>query len=59
MKVQQFDNYFGRKIAVDASMHIYQFLVVVGRVGDQTLTNDTGEITSHLQASRWLELCST
>ena len=27
----RFDNYFGRKIAVDASMHIYQFLVVVGR----------------------------
>lgn len=28
---RRFDNYFGRKIAVDASMHIYQFLVVVGR----------------------------
>jgi hypothetical protein len=24
---QKFDNYFGRKIAVDASMHIYQFMV--------------------------------
>jgi XPG N-terminal domain len=24
---QKFENYFGRKIAVDASMHIYQFLV--------------------------------
>ena len=27
LKEQKFDNYFGRKIAVDASMHIYQFLV--------------------------------
>jgi len=26
-KETQFDSYFGRKIAVDASMHIYQFLV--------------------------------
>lgn len=27
MKEQKFENYFGRKIAVDASMHIYAFLV--------------------------------
>lgn len=26
-KETKFDNYFGRRIAVDASMHIYQFLV--------------------------------
>lgn len=26
MKEQKFDNYFGRKIAVDASMHIYAFM---------------------------------
>jgi hypothetical protein len=26
-KEQKLENYFGRKIAVDASMHIYQFLV--------------------------------
>ena len=26
-KEQKFENYFGRKIAIDASMHIYQFLV--------------------------------
>lgn len=29
MKEQKFENYFGRKIAVDASMHIYSFLVSV------------------------------
>ena len=27
MKERKFENYFGRKIAVDASMHIYAFLV--------------------------------
>lgn len=26
---QKYDNYFGRKIAIDASMHIYQALVRV------------------------------
>lgn len=49
IKEQQFNNYFGRKIAVDASMHIYQFLAVVGRQGDQLLSNEAGEVTSHLQ----------
>ncbi|KAL6784452.1 RAD2 [Auxenochlorella protothecoides x Auxenochlorella symbiontica] len=49
MKEQKFENYFGRKIAVDASMHIYAFMVVVGRTGDQTLTDEAGNVTSHLQ----------
>lgn len=49
IKDQKFENYFGRKIAVDASMHIYAFLVVVGRTGDQMLTNEAGDVTSHLQ----------
>jgi len=49
IKEQDFKNYFGRKIAVDASMHIYQFLAVVGRQGDQLLSNEAGEVTSHLQ----------
>jgi hypothetical protein len=30
-------------------MHIYQFLIVVGRQGDQLLSNEAGEVTSHLQ----------
>lgn len=29
-KEQKFEDYFGRKIAIDASMHIYQFLVSGG-----------------------------
>eukprot|EP00252_Welwitschia_mirabilis_P015842 TRINITY_DN35224_c0_g1_i1.p1 TRINITY_DN35224_c0_g1~~TRINITY_DN35224_c0_g1_i1.p1 ORF type:complete len:395 (-),score=81.55 TRINITY_DN35224_c0_g1_i1:82-1266(-) len=49
MKEQKFESYFGRKIAIDASMSIYQFLIVVGRVGTETLTNEAGEVTSHLQ----------
>ncbi len=36
IKQDQMKNYFGRKVAVDASISIYQFLVVVGRVGEQT-----------------------
>lgn len=39
--------YFGRKIAIDASMCIYQLLVAV-RHGTDNLTNDDGMITSHL-----------
>jgi flap endonuclease-1 len=50
MKEQKFENYFGRKVAVDASMHIYSFLVVIGRTSEQQgLTSESGELTSHLQ----------
>jgi len=40
-------NYFGRKIALDASMCLYQFLIAVRQDGNQ-LTNEAGEVTSHL-----------
>lgn len=43
----EFKNYFGRKVAIDASMSIYQFLIQV-RSGGENLTNDAGETTSHL-----------
>ncbi|XBJ27040.1 hypothetical protein VPH35_004366 [Triticum aestivum] len=49
MREQKFESYFGRRIAVDASMCIYQFLIVVGRTGMETLTNEAGDVTSHLQ----------
>ncbi|XP_030956959.1 flap endonuclease 1 isoform X2 [Quercus lobata] len=49
MREQKFETYFGRKIAIDASMSIYQFLIVVGRSGTEMLTNEAGEVTSHLQ----------
>lgn len=47
MKEQEIKNYFGRKVAVDASMCIYQFLIAVRQDGNQ-LMNDDGETTSHL-----------
>uniref|UniRef100_A0A7N0VID6 Flap endonuclease 1 n=1 Tax=Kalanchoe fedtschenkoi TaxID=63787 RepID=A0A7N0VID6_KALFE len=48
MKQQKFESYDGRQIAIDASLSIYQFLIVVGRNGTDTLTNEAGEVTSHL-----------
>lgn len=39
--------YFGRKVAIDASMSIYQFLIAVRSDGN-VLTNEAGETTSHL-----------
>ncbi|KAG0472124.1 hypothetical protein HPP92_016670 [Vanilla planifolia] len=49
MKEETLGSYVGQKIAIDASMSIYQFLISVGRVGTRTLTNEAGEVTSHLQ----------
>lgn len=39
---------FGRKIAIDASMCLYQFLIAVRQQDGNMLTNDDGETTSHL-----------
>jgi len=47
MKDNEIKNYFGRKVAIDASMSIYQFLIAVRSDGQQ-LTNEAGETTSHL-----------
>ncbi|UJR28783.1 hypothetical protein I4U23_010009 [Adineta vaga] len=47
IKEGEIKNYFGRKIAIDASMSIYQFLIAVRQNGE-TLTNESGETTSHL-----------
>ncbi|TYG57413.1 hypothetical protein ES288_D08G139100v1, partial [Gossypium darwinii] len=41
-------SYFGRKIAINASMSIYQFLIVVGRMGTEMLTNEAGDVTKFL-----------
>jgi len=48
IKEGEMANYFGRKIAVDASMCIYQFLIAVRQEGGNSLTNEDGETTSHL-----------
>lgn len=47
IRQQDLKSFFGRKVAVDASMSIYQFLVAV-RQGADNLTNSEGEITSHI-----------
>ncbi|XP_059143090.1 flap endonuclease 1-like [Physella acuta] len=47
MKENEIKNFFGRKVAIDASMSIYQFLIAVRQDGSQ-LTNEEGETTSHL-----------
>jgi flap endonuclease-1 len=41
-------NLFGRKVAIDASMCLYQFLIAVRQSDGQQLTNEDGETTSHL-----------
>ncbi|KAI6178752.1 Flap endonuclease 1 [Aphelenchoides besseyi] len=40
--------FFGRKVAIDASMSMYQFLIAIRPDKTQNLTNDRGETTSHL-----------
>ncbi|KAH3745722.1 flap endonuclease 1 [Pelomyxa schiedti] len=40
--------YLGRKVAIDASMALYQFLISIRQDGGNNLTDDTGETTSHI-----------
>ncbi|OAA50546.1 DNA-repair protein rad2 [Metarhizium rileyi] len=47
IKEGEIKNHFGRKVAIDASMSIYSFLIAVRSDGQQ-LMNDSGETTSHL-----------
>ncbi|KAI9707053.1 MAG: Elongation of fatty acids protein 2 [Candelina mexicana] len=47
IKTGEIKNHFGRKVAIDASMSIYSFLVAVRSEGQQ-LMNESGETTSHL-----------
>lgn len=47
IKESEIKHYFGRKIAVDASMCLYQFLIAVRSEGAQMVSSD-GKTTSHL-----------
>ncbi|KAF1973397.1 flap endonuclease 1 [Bimuria novae-zelandiae CBS 107.79] len=47
IKTGEIKNHFGRKVAIDASMSIYSFLIAVRSDGQQ-LMNESGETTSHL-----------
>lgn len=48
IRSQEMKNLFGRKIAIDASMCLYQFLIAVRQQDGNNLTNESGETTSHL-----------
>lgn len=48
IKQAEMKTLFGRKVAIDASMSIYQFLIAVRQQDGQQLMNDAGETTSHL-----------
>ena len=50
IKENEIKNYFGRKVAIDASMSLYQFLIAVRSDGAQ-LTSADGETTSHLMGT--------
>ncbi|KAH0944684.1 hypothetical protein HN011_000849 [Eciton burchellii] len=50
IKERELKHYFGRKIAIDASMCLYQFLIAVRSEGAQLTTVD-GETTSHLMGT--------
>lgn len=47
VKLSEIKNYFGRVVALDASMCLYQFLIAVRAEGSQ-LQTESGETTSHL-----------
>ncbi|KAF4172665.1 hypothetical protein CNMCM8694_002202 [Aspergillus lentulus] len=47
IKAGDIKNHFGRKVAIDASMSIYSFLIAVRSEGQQ-LMSESGETTSHL-----------
>jgi XPG N-terminal domain len=53
IKEFELDGLTGRKVAIDASMAMYQFLIAVRSGSDgvaaQMLTNEAGDVTSHIQ----------
>lgn len=65
VKEQELDNFTGRRIAIDASMAMYQFLIAVRQMGSggnsTQLTNEAGEVTSHIQGmfNRTIRLMSS
>ncbi|KAF8994488.1 PIN domain-like protein [Cyathus striatus] len=48
IKEYEIKTLFGRKVAIDASMSMYQFLIAVRQRDGEMLMNESGEITSHL-----------
>jgi len=48
IKENEIKNFFGRKVAIDASMSLYQFLIAVRQDGGAMMTSEDGSTTSHL-----------
>ncbi|RDW22944.1 flap endonuclease 1 [Yarrowia lipolytica] len=48
LRSSEIKNFGGRKVAIDASMSLYQFVIAVRQADGQQLTNENGETTSHL-----------
>lgn len=48
VKQYELKTLFGRKVAIDASMSLYQFLIAVRQSDGQQMMSDSGETTSHL-----------
>lgn len=60
-KERVMDNMFGRKVAIDASNFLYSFLVSIRADSAQYLTDENGEVTSHLiglfsRTVRWIDV---
>ena len=57
LKERSLQDFQGKKLAIDASMAMYQFLIAVRSTGEngvaQPLTSASGEETSHLQGFFW------
>lgn len=48
VKQYELKTLFGRRVAIDASMSLYQFLIAVRQSDGQQMMSDSGETTSHL-----------
>lgn len=63
IKENEIASYFGRRIAIDASTSLYQFLVAI-RMRSDLMVNGSGEATSHLigffhRTNKLLEVCNS
>lgn len=45
MKENDIKSYFGRKVAIDASMSLYQFLIAIRGQNGSVLADESGEAT--------------
>ena len=56
IKSRDIKYFHGRKVAIDASMSLYQFLIAVRQQDGVQLAGEDGETTSHLMGMFYLSL---